>query len=102
MRVGGAVYGLGFQPVSQSPGRVTAGRGEGEVSAVPSIRSEPCRNCYVEMYLDMVGPPEERDWKWLHVPVPLRRTGAGEACERAEPRRRRGGRSVFRAGPGEL
>ena len=55
---------------------------------MPTIRSEPCRNCDVEIYLDMVGERANRDWRWLHVPVELRRTDAGEPCEEPEPRRR--------------
>lgn len=67
---------------------------------MPTIRSEPCRNCEVEIYLDMTGERGDRDWAWKHVPVPLRRLDAGAECAEPEPRRRRG--EVFRVGRGEL
>ena len=38
-----------------------------EVSDVPKVRSVPCRNCAIEIYLDLSGIPEERDWTWKHV-----------------------------------
>lgn len=69
---------------------------------MPTIRSEPCRNCQVEIYLDTTGDAADRDWVWKHVPEALRRVDCGDACAEPEPepRRRRG--SVFRVGRGEL
>ena len=57
------------------------------------VRSEPCRNCEVEIYLDLVSDPAsaDKDWEWTHV------AGDG-ACAAPEPMRG----TVFRAEPGEL
>lgn len=65
---------------------------------MPAIRSEPCRNCQAEIYLDMTG--DAADLVWKHVPEALRRVGCGDACAEPGPRRRRG--SVFQVGRGEL
>jgi hypothetical protein len=45
-----------------------------------------CRNCAIEIYLDLCADPAEPDWTWKHVQPE-------GACGTPEPRS---------AGPGEL
>jgi hypothetical protein len=80
---------------------------------MPTIRSEPCKNCDVEVYIDFIDGDEGREWIWAHLP------GVAGACDKPEPRRRRSGDApglrsaesrtrsrrsgrVFWVGPGEL